>query len=438
MSGFYDTLVIKPNSCPAECKVCVDACTARNSGDNLGAVINVTEGKGSFHSVATCYQCSKPECMEVCPTDAITKSDEDGLVRIDMELCSGCEACVDACPYGAIYFNDEKEVASKCDMCDGDPACVEACPHGVLTLAKSSDVVKYMGKEELLSEGVPFCAGCPLELAIRFTLRVLGKDIVIFSCASCSAPVLIGTGRTSFEKTAFYACLMTNVASSASGYARYYKKIGKDVTPVCFVGDGCSADVGFQPLSGAAERGENIIYICYDNEGYMNTGYQKSSTTPMGAWTSTTQIGSSERGKMNHAKDMPLIMAMHGISYTATATLSHLEDYAEKLLKAKEAKKRGMAYIHLFTPCPTGWKMPTDIGIETCRMAVETNFFPLWEAENDVFHFTYQPKEVKPITDYLKLIRKFSHLNKDEIDELQKQVNVRLSRVQKLAGIECK
>jgi pyruvate/2-oxoacid:ferredoxin oxidoreductase beta subunit len=167
----------------------------------------------------------------------------------------------------------------------------------------------------------------------------------------------------------------------------------------------------------------------------MNTGYQKSSTTPRGAWTSTTQVGSTGRGKESHAKDMPLLMAMHDVPYVATATLSNLEDYAAKLLKAKEAKKHGLAYIHLYTPCPTGWKLAPDSTIEMCRNAVESNFFPLWEAEYGNVRLTYEPKEATPLKSFIKMARKFSHLSDEDIQSLQEQLEYRYSRLQKLAGV---
>ncbi len=434
MSGYYDTLKIKPDACPADCQVCVDACAGRGNENNLGAVIKIVGDVKDRHSAASCYQCSKPECLEACPSDAITKSAEDGVVRIDMDECTGCEACVDACPYEMMVFNDDKQIATKCDMCDGKAVCAEACPHGIISVAKAAPVRKYL-QEDLLSPGVAFCAGCGLELALRHTLKVLGKDIVIFASASCSAPVLIGTGHVSLEKTAFYGCLMTNIASSAAGYARYYRRIGKEVTPVCFVGDGNTVDIGFQNLSGAAERGENILYICYDNEGYMNTGYQKSSTTPRGAWTSTTEVGSTGRGKPSQSKDVALMMAMHDTPYVATATLSNLEDYASKLIKAKEAIKHGLAYIHLYSPCPTGWKLAPDSTVEMCRNVVESNTFPLWEAEYGDIRFTYQPKEQKPVASFIKMARKFSHLTDEDIQALQDNVDHRYARLQKLAGV---
>jgi len=286
-----------------------------------------------------------------------------------------------------------------------------------------SKVFNYFCAEDPFAGGVAFCSGCPLELTLRFTAKVLGRDIVIVGTPSCSAPVLYGQNIGSWHKLAYYSCLMTGVASSATGITRYYRKIGKDITVVCFTGDGCAADVGFQPLSGAAERDEHFIYICYDNEGYMNTGIQRSSTTPFGSSTTTTPVGVARRGKETMAKNLPLIMAMHKPPYVATATLSHLEDFAKKLLKAKEKKNEGLAYIHVFSPCPTGWGVATDMTIEVCRMAVRTNFFPLWEAERGRFRLTHTVAQPRPITEYTKLIRKYRHLTPEELDRLQREVN---------------
>jgi pyruvate/2-oxoacid:ferredoxin oxidoreductase beta subunit len=225
---------------------------------------------------------------------------------------------------------------------------------------------------------------------------------------------------------------MTGVASSATGLARYYRKIGKDVTIVCFTGDGDASDVGFQPLSGAAERNENFIYICYDNEGYMNTGNQRSSTTPFGAATSTTPVGIAGGGKNTIAKNLPLIMAMHPVAYVATATLSHTEDYAKKLLKAKKKKNEGFAYIHVFCPCPVGWRTANDAAIQICRMAVRTNYFPLWEAENGRFRFTQKVENPRPIEEFTNLIGKFSHFKEEDILRFQQLVNERYDLIRTL------
>jgi len=301
---------------------------------------------------------------------------------------------------------------------------------------KKSRIYNYFSeKEEQFAGGLAWCAGCTLELTARFVPKVLGKDMVLVGCPGCSAPVFYGQNVGSWHRLAYYSCLMTGVASSATGLTRYYKKIGRDATVVCLTGDGCASDVGFQPLSGAAERNEHIIYITYDNEGYMNTGYQRSGTTPLGAWTSTTPVGVIGRGKPTVSKNMPLIMAMHGANYVATATLSHLEDFAKKLIKAKEKKNEGFAYIHVFSPCVMGWRIDTDASIEVCRMAVRTNYFPLWEQENGNFRFTHETRNPRPVQDLTKMIRKFAHLKEADLAKLQQSVDDRYKLIKSLCGM---
>ncbi len=300
---------------------------------------------------------------------------------------------------------------------------------------KLPKVFDYLRYEDQLAGGVAFCAGCPLELALRLMTKVLGNEIVIIGTPSCSAPVLYGQNIGSWHRLAYCSSVMTGVASKATGIVRYYRKIGKDITVVCFTGDGCAADVGFQPLSGAAERNEHFIYICYDNEGYMNTGVQRSSTTSFGASTTTTPVGVARKGKETPAKSLPLIMAMHRIPYVATATLSHVEDYIKKLLKAKEMKNEGMAYLHIFSPCPTGWGIEPDSSIEVCRMAVRTNFFPLWEMERGKFRLTHEVSEPLPVTEYTKLCRKYRHLSEEDLAQLQEQVNANYSFIRSLCEV---
>jgi len=289
--------------------------------------------------------------------------------------------------------------------------------------------------EEQFAGGLAWCAGCTLELAARFVPKVLGKDIVLVGCPGCSAPVFYGQNRGTWHRMSYFSALMTGVASSATGISRYYQKIGKDVTVVCFTGDGCGADIGFQPLSGAAERNEKIIYITYDNEGYMNTGYQRSSTTPLGASTSTTPVGSASQGKPTPAKNVPLLMAMHGAAYVATATLSHLEDFAKKLLKAKEKVREGFVYIHIFAPCVMGWRIATDSSIEVCRTAVRTNYFPLWEAEDGKFNLNVEVANPKPIQAFIEIIRKFSHMKEADITAFQQMVDQRYAIIKGLCEL---
>jgi len=288
-------------------------------------------------------------------------------------------------------------------------------------------VETHFHDEDLLTSATGMCAGCPAELAARVMLRVLGRKVITFRTPGCQ-PIFM-------SHVSSIGCLMTNIASSMTGASRYLRKIGRDdIICVCFVGDGATADVGFQPLSGAAGRGEHILYICNDNEAYMNTGIQSSSTTPLGSWTTTTWVGKRSRGKSNEGKYMPLIMLMHGVSYVATATVAYLEDYVLKLEKAKEAVKHGMAYIHMYTPCPTGWRAPVDSGLELGRLAVETNYFPLWEAEAGKLCFTRRVKQPKPVKEFIRLQGRFAHLTKEELEQLQQIVNKRFALIERLAS----
>jgi pyruvate/2-oxoacid:ferredoxin oxidoreductase beta subunit len=301
---------------------------------------------------------------------------------------------------------------------------------------KKPRILSYFKEnEEQFSGGLSWCAGCTLELTARFIPKVLGKDIILVGCPSCSAVVLYGQNTGTWHRLSYYSCLMTGVASSATGISRYLRRVGKDATVVCFTGDGCAADVGFQPLSGAAERNEHFIYICYDNEGYMNTGYQRSSTTPLGASTSTTPVGIAGKGKPTPAKNMPLLMALHGVPYVATATLSNLEDFARKLLKAKEKISEGFVYIHVFTPCVMGWRFDSSLSIEVCRTAVRTNYFPLWEAEEGKFRLTHEVANPKPIQELTKLVRKFSHLKEADLRRFQEIVNERYAFLKAVCAI---
>ena len=423
---YHDTLVVKNEICPPSCTLCVEACRARDTRISPEVIRKVDLPEKGFHSALLCNQCSQPECGTICPTGAINRSSTGG-VAINEESCIGCGLCTLVCPYGGIYLNRYQKKAGKCDLCGGNPKCAEACPYGILSVKKAKPLVEQLG-EDLLSPGLPFCAGCLMELLVRFTLRTLGKNIVLFGAPGCC---VVGERC----QVPYYGCLMTNIPSSMTGVKRYFDRMQKDVTCVAIVGDGSTADVGFQPLSAAAERGEKILYICYDNEAYMNTGIQRSSTTPLASWTTTTPVGAKGRGKQDAPKNVPLLMAFHEITYVATATLAYLEDYAQKIKKAQAATHNGMAYLHVLCPCPTGWRSPAESAIELCRAAVETNYFPLWEAEYGNIRLTHEEPYPKPIGEFTKLMGRFSHLSGEELQQVQEYINRRYAKLKNLARL---
>ena len=358
MAGFYGTLLAQYDHCEPECSLCEGACAEAKADGRGSRIQTVHLPEVGFHGVVKCVQCSNPACKDICPNQALYKSDQDGIVRVIEEKCVGCGLCTLVCSYGGIYFDPESDKSYKCDKCDGEPQCIEACKHDVLTYAQGRPVFDCLG-EERQSHGVLSCQGCGEELAIRFALRALGDNIVLFGGPGCSIITFMGTTMASHVNVPTVMGAMTNLPALASGIGRYYKKTGQEATLVVIAGDGITCDIGFQGLSGAAERGESMIYICLDNEAYMNTGIQRSSSTPFKSWSTTTPVGKEASGKKQAPKYVPLLMAFHNIPYTATASVSFLDDLAQKLQKAK-AVKEGMAYIHLFTPCPTGWRSPMD------------------------------------------------------------------------------
>jgi phenylglyoxylate dehydrogenase beta subunit len=295
--------------------------------------------------------------------------------------------------------------------------------------------------EDLFDPGLSACLGCNSELLIRHTLRRIGPNTVVATPPGCIAGVgAVGFNGITGTKVPVFHPLLTNTASMLAGARRYYNRIGRDVTMLAFAGDGGTADVGFQSLSGAAERGEQMIFICLDNEGYMNTGVQRSSTTPFGAWTSTTPVGTVLRGKTRDAKPLPLLMVMHNCEYVATASMAFMEDYYAKVDKAVKASKKGMAYIHVFSPCPTGWRFPPSKLIEVGRKAVETNMVPLWEYINEEgrLRFTHPVDNPLPVEAYLSLVGKYSHLSEEQIAHMQETVDKQIGILRSFAVEETK
>ncbi|MDK2383671.1 MAG: thiamine pyrophosphate-dependent enzyme [Candidatus Korarchaeota archaeon] len=261
--------------------------------------------------------------------------------------------------------------------------------------------------------GSAACPGCGATLAFRIASRVLGPNTVYVVPASCFSVI-----QSPFPKSAISAPLYNiafpAAAATASGVYRAYKMLGRDVNVVVWAGDGGTVDIGIQALSGAAERGENIIYVCYDNEAYMNTGIQRSGATPFRAWTKTTPTGKREM-----PKDMPMIVAAHRVPYVATASVGYPFDLANKFEKAKKIK--GFRYIHIFSTCPPGWNSPVSKTAEVAKLAVDTYFWPLYEIENGKLRITVKPRK-RPLKEFLELQDRFRGLSDEEIEELEKIV----------------
>jgi len=303
---------------------------------------------------------------------------------------------------------------------------------------KQMNVVDKMASmEDMISPGISACVGCNVELTLRTCMKVLGKDTIFAVPPGCMGGVgVVGWDTRSGAKTPVFFPLLDNVASMLAGIKLHYERKGREVNVAAFAGDGASTDAGMQCLSGAAERGDKLIYICYDNEGYMNTGYQRSSATTKYSWTTTTPVSAGGcGGKRQHKKDFPMIMAMHDIPYAATCSPAFIPDMVKKVEKAVAASKEGLAYLHVFNPCLTGWGIETECSIEVSRAAVESNFFPLYEVEHGKFTINKKYKDPKPVQDYLAYMKKFRHLNEDEIADIQEIVDEKWRRLEQLAQL---
>ncbi|MBC7364437.1 MAG: 3-methyl-2-oxobutanoate dehydrogenase subunit beta [Candidatus Aminicenantes bacterium] len=286
-------------------------------------------------------------------------------------------------------------------------------------------------REELMSPGHLACQGCGAALAMRLALKALGQKTIVCIPACCWA-VIDGPFPYSSLDIPIYHCAFETAASSASGVRAGLDMVGDRETAVlAWAGDGGTFDIGLQALSGAAERNDDIIYTCYDNEAYMNTGIQRSSATPLGAWTTTTPV---KHYKKERKKDIIGIMAAHAIPYIATASVAYPEDMVKKFKKAREIK--GTKFIHVFAPCPAGWKSRPEDTIKLARLAVQTGYFPLYEIENgEKWTLNLKLKERKPIAEYLKLQGRFRHLKEEEINWIQQEVDANYERVLKKCGL---
>jgi pyruvate/2-oxoacid:ferredoxin oxidoreductase beta subunit len=268
---------------------------------------------------------------------------------------------------------------------------------------------------EGMDSGHLACAGCGATTAMRLVLKALGPRTIVVIPACCWA-VIEGPFPYSALRVPVLQAAFETAAITASGVRAGLRARGvNDVTVCAFAGDGGTFDIGLQALSGAAERNEDILYVCYDNEAYMNTGIQRSSATPAGAWTATTPDGNA-RPK----KDLMAILAAHHIPYAATATIAYPDDFLSKVKKA--ASVPGFKFIHVFSPCPTGHRTEESVGVELARRAVESRMFPLYETENGVRRLTVNPEPI-PVREYLGMQGRFRNLDAGAAESLQDAVD---------------
>ncbi len=278
-------------------------------------------------------------------------------------------------------------------------------------------------KEEFVHPGNRACSGCGLGIAYRIGLKALGKETILVVPPSCLT-VLQGLYPIAATKLPCLNVTFASTAAGATGVLGALRALKKEhITVAGWAGDGGTGDIGIQALSGAAERGEDFIYICYDNEAYMNTGVQRSGTTPQGALTTTTPI----HGKLQPKKDVPAIMQAHNLSYMATASAAYPIDLYDKIVKAKGI--RGTKYIHIHTPCPPGWGFGTDATVAIGKMAVQSGLWELYEIENGVKSYTSATAQLKksgkrkPVDEYIKLQSRFKGLDQADLKRLQTEID---------------
>jgi len=285
-------------------------------------------------------------------------------------------------------------------------------------------------RPKVLTGGHRLCAGCGASIGVRQVL--LGTDDpVVVGCATGCLEVTTTIYPYTAWNSPFIHNAFENVAATISGVETAYRalkkkgKIKREIKFVAFGGDGGTYDIGLQSLSGALERGHKMVYVCYDNEAYMNTGIQRSGATPCGASTTTEPAGKVKPGKQQFRKDLTSIVAAHHIPYAAQASISHWKDLVNKAEKAFKAD--GPAFINILVPCHRGWRYPMEKTVEISKLAVDTGFWPLFEVENGVWRITIRLKERKPIIEWIKSQGRYSHLlkeeNKEFLERTQKEVD---------------
>lgn len=286
-----------------------------------------------------------------------------------------------------------------------------------------NSLVEELSKAELFHPGHPLCPGCSGGIMTRWITKLMGKDTIVTVSASCMA-IATSVFPPSLEIPCLYMAMAPTPAgiTGVSAALRVMKRRGRfpkdrKVNVIGIAGDGSAADIGMACLSGAAERNDDGIFFCFDNEAYMNTGIQRSSCTPEMSWTTSTLEGKFER-----KKDLPRIMAAHNIPYMAVACVGFPEDFFRKVIKARDMGP-GFKYIHVYSPCPTGWRYPESRTVEIARLGVETGFWILYEVDHGCMKLNHDLNRHRPVRDFLQVQGRFGKLSEEQILLYQRMVD---------------
>ncbi len=272
-------------------------------------------------------------------------------------------------------------------------------------------------EEDYMYSGHVGCPGCGAAIAMKFFLKAMGEKTIIVLPACCWSIIAGPYPQSTLQVPLIHSAFEAGGAVASGVRAALDAKGDTETVVVTWAGDGGTFDIGFQALSGAVERNEDFIYVCYDNEAYMNTGIQRSSATPYGAWTTTTPGIQWKRGRK---KNIVEALAAHRIPYAATASIAFPEDLVKKVRRARETK--GSRFLHIYTTCPTGWRMPSEMSVRIARMAVETCIFPLYEVTDGVHYTLNHTPRGFPVSEYLKLQGRFGHLTEADREQIQEMV----------------
>ncbi len=300
---------------------------------------------------------------------------------------------------------------------------------------------EYMAKPVRFTPGHRTCAGCGIPTVVRAILAATDKPVVVSNATGCLEVASTMDPFTNWNVPYIHNAF-ENAAATLSGVETAYRalkkkgKIKDDIKFVAFGGDGGTYDIGLQSLSGTLERGHDIVYVCYDNEGYMNTGGQRSSASPFGSSTTTDPAGKVRPGKQEFNKNFTEIAVAHNIPYVAQTTIGNWADMMRKAEKAFNVK--GPAVLNILTPCILFWKVPTNSAVQLSKLAYETNFWPLYEVEDGKYTLNYNPPNRKPIEEWMKPQGRYKHLlgNNEIIEKIQKHYDDEFEKLKKKCGVK--